>query len=57
MPWPTSPAPPPARLQEALHFLSSPSSGDVPAILDMCFKAGACNFGVMEMLSRAHTTT
>ncbi|GLI70539.1 hypothetical protein VaNZ11_015455 [Volvox africanus] len=46
-----------ADVQESLAFLCSPEAADVGAVLDHCFKAGATNFRVMEMLSNAHTST
>ncbi|GFR45201.1 hypothetical protein Agub_g6595 [Astrephomene gubernaculifera] len=46
-----------AAVQESLHFLSTPAAADVGAVLDHCFRAGATNFRVMEMLSVAHTST
>nr|ARO50069.1 hybrid-cluster protein [Yamagishiella unicocca] len=46
-----------ADVQASLHFLCSPAAADVGQVLDQCFKAGATNFRVMEMLSNAHTST
>ncbi|GLC35355.1 hypothetical protein PLESTB_000573600 [Pleodorina starrii] len=46
-----------ADVQESLHFLCTPAAADLGAVLDHCFKAGATNFCVMEMLSVAHTST
>ncbi|PNW78577.1 hypothetical protein CHLRE_09g391450v5 [Chlamydomonas reinhardtii] len=46
-----------ADVQAYLHFLCSPAAADVGQVLDACFRAGATNFRVMEMLSNAHTDT
>jgi len=46
-----------AFVQEALCFLSSPASAEVPNVMDMAMKLGKCNFRVMQMLSEAHSST
>ncbi|KAG2432480.1 hypothetical protein HXX76_008825 [Chlamydomonas incerta] len=46
-----------AEIQELLHFLNTPGAKDVGQVLDACFKCGATNFKVLEMLSNAHSDT
>ncbi|KAG2498770.1 hypothetical protein HYH03_003509 [Edaphochlamys debaryana] len=46
-----------ADIQESLYFLGTPDAADVGKVLAQCFKAGATNFKVMEMLSTAHSDT
>lgn len=46
-----------AFVAEALSFLSSPKSKEVPEVLAMAMRVGECNYTVMEMLSNAHSNT